>query len=145
MGDQKQPFSQLNYRDKLIEVGRWIVFIPGSFLAMIAASLFFTISNSPGCTRGMVDPSSSLFDLAWLTVFKAVLSHGAAVVAGGIIAPRGHFVAGLIVATIYLMIQGANLLIIAGVNSSWIDYVEPLCCVIGILGGVLMLRDMDSR
>ncbi|HYC53697.1 MAG TPA: hypothetical protein VEL28_01995 [Candidatus Binatia bacterium] len=81
-------FSELNARDKIIEVVRWVAVLPAAALAGTAAHVAAILLNSAGCTAGMMNPEESTLDRFYVVVLANVAMGAGAVIAGARTAPR---------------------------------------------------------
>ena len=145
--DLPEPVETFEQRDagaKLMELVRWVAVFPVAFVGATLANMLFNLGNSPGCTRGMVDPENSLVDASWLAIVGGGVTGYAVVVLGAWTAPRLRSAAGVVVGIAYVFFLGGLffLSVAAGGETGW-SVVRVLARVVGVAVGVYAL--MSTR
>jgi len=102
----KEPFADLNGRQKAIEILRWMAVLPAAILGGLAAHLVAIIGNSPGCTRGMVNPDESVLDKFFVVLMSNALMGAVTVVAGAKTAPRHRRIVAVVLAVAFIFVCG---------------------------------------
>ncbi len=142
--EPEQPFSSVDAGAKLLELLRWVLVVPVALISATLVNMLFNLGNSPGCTRGMVDPESDVIDAIWVTLAGGGVTGYAVVVAGAWAAPRFRQTAGVVVGVGYIFLLGGLFFLALAVDGFTLGGgVGALARVVGVALGVQGL--MSSR
>ena len=124
MGVERTPpaFASISLGKKALEILRWFVFVPGAFAAATAVNEVFP------------------FQPISVTAMGAFFSNAAAVTVGGLIAPRGKLMAGMVVATLIFAIQALKVSVLMMKQHNDSAFFEHSFGFLGIAVGVVLLR-----
>ena len=138
-------FSELTGREKMIEVLRWIAVLPAATLGGLAAHIIAIIGNSPGCTRGMVNPEESVFDRFFVVLISNIAMGAATVIAGAKTAPRCRRATAIVLAVFWVFLSGMMFTVLLQRPTGFWDYMAVVVGAVAATGGAVYVHSEESE
>gem|GEM_PF-2559040 len=139
------PFAELTSKEKAIEILRWIAVLPAAILGGAAAHILAIVFNSPGCTRGMVNPGVYVWDRFFVVLMSNVAMGAATVIAGAKTAPRFRQAIGIVLAVMWVFYSGMVFTILLYRPTHFWDYMAVVVGAIAAAGGAIYIHTEESR
>ena len=128
-------FHELTGSEKAIEVLRWLAVLPVAVIAGVAAHLLAIIGNSPGCTRGLINPDESVLDRCFVVLVSNVAMGAVIVIAGAKTAPRYKQVVAIVLAVVWIFFSGMVFTVLLQRPAQFWDYMAVVVGAIAAVGG----------
>ena len=138
-------FRELTASEKAIEVVRWLGVLPVAAVAGVAAHILAIIGNSPGCTRGLINPEESTLDRLFVVLVSNVAMGAATVIAGAKTAPRYRHVVAIALAVVWIFFSGMVFTVLLQRPPQFWDYMAVVVGAIAAVGGAAYIYSEESR
>ena len=140
-----KTFSELTGKEKLIEVLRWIAVLPAAALGGAAAHILIILGNSPGCTRGMINPDESIIDRLMVVTISNIAFGATVVIAGAKTAPRARRVTAFVLTGLLIFTSGMLVTVLIGKPTAFADYLAVVVATASAIGGAIYIHVQESQ